>query len=48
MRATPALPRLRELAERDERVVRAGSYQDIVWLDDRLRRGAHAAVVALS
>ncbi|MBG0567255.1 HEAT repeat domain-containing protein [Actinoplanes aureus] len=48
MRATPALPRLRELAEGDERVVRAGSYQDIVWLDDRLRRDAHAAVVALS
>ncbi|MET7403170.1 hypothetical protein ABZS66_57795, partial [Dactylosporangium sp. NPDC005572] len=47
MGAAGAVPGLTELAERDERVVCAGSYYDVVWLDDRFRSGLRAAVAVL-
>ncbi|MBF9132028.1 hypothetical protein I0C86_24115 [Plantactinospora sp. S1510] len=47
MGATGAVPRLTDLAERDERVITAG-FRDPVWSDDRLRHRLRAAVSALS
>jgi hypothetical protein len=37
MRATGAIPRLRELAEQDARVVTTGTLDDIVRNDERLQ-----------
>ncbi|WP_327003705.1 HEAT repeat domain-containing protein [Dactylosporangium sp. NBC_01737] len=48
MGATAAVPGLIELAERDERVVRHGTWTDTVWADDTLRRNLWAAVTTLS
>lgn len=48
MGAVDAVPGLTELADRDERVVVYGSYDDTVWLDDRLRRDLHQAITSMS
>ncbi|MEE6262378.1 HEAT repeat domain-containing protein [Plantactinospora sonchi] len=48
MGATTAVPGLGELAERDERVVRSGTWNETVWADEKLRRQLRAAVAALS
>ncbi|WP_432973467.1 hypothetical protein [Dactylosporangium sp. CA-233914] len=48
MGATTAVPGLTELAERDERVILYGTWDDTVWEDDKLRRELRAAVTALN
>ncbi|MEU5947661.1 hypothetical protein ABZ793_19130 [Micromonospora sp. NPDC047465] len=48
MGGVDAVPGLVELADRDERVVTYGSYDETVWLDDRLRRDLYTAVATLS
>ncbi|MEU4643366.1 hypothetical protein [Micromonospora sp. NPDC023814] len=47
MGAVDAVPGLVELADRDERVVTYGSYDETVWSDDRLRRDLYTAIAAL-
>ncbi|MFC4907703.1 HEAT repeat domain-containing protein [Actinomadura gamaensis] len=48
MRAVAAAPGLAELADRDERIVTAGGYDDLVWQDDRLRHLLRRAVTDLT
>lgn len=47
MDAGNALPALRDLAERDARVITGGVAVDIVWQDERLRRELREAVAVL-
>lgn len=47
MRASGAEPGLTDLVDRDERVVMYGSYDETVWLDDRVRREQREAIATL-
>ena len=47
MGAIDAVPGLVELADRDERIVVYGSYDETVWTDDRLRRDLYTAIATL-
>ncbi|MGW3608141.1 hypothetical protein [Micromonospora sp. NPDC005161] len=48
MGATTAVPGLTELAERAERVVLFGTWNETVWEDDKLRQELRVAVTALN
>jgi hypothetical protein len=45
--AVEAVPELERLAERDERVVRAGTDNDITWHDEALHAALRSAVATL-
>ncbi|MFE9688715.1 HEAT repeat domain-containing protein [Micromonospora sp. NPDC005806] len=47
MEARSVLPALRDLAERDARVITGGVYVDTAWEDERLRRDLREAVAVL-